>query len=49
VNSPTIHSPGNELFRRDGKLGWLKEKEPKKMIGYSILIVEIKEPENRHF
>ena len=32
----------NELFTKDGKLDWLKEKEVK-MVGYSIWIVEIKE------
>ena len=37
----------NELFRRDGKLDWLKEKEIK-MICYSIWVIEVKESANHH-
>jgi len=37
----------NELFRRDGKLDWLKDKEPQKMIGYSIWVVEVSRPDEK--
>jgi hypothetical protein len=30
----------NELFTKEGKLGWLKEHEPVGMIGYSVWIFE---------